>query len=308
MATSPGPGPDLIRTKELIGRDVLDTNGDKVGSIRDILFEREAGTFRFFEIALGVFRKQVLVPVDRVDWGEKAFVLRSLSATAVSRLPEYDSTVPLTDEVLAELERAYPSFYADPMSLPPLDGREPQLVPLRETRDFRIPREEFDLRGWNVFGADGERLGKVDDLLIDPAAMKVAFLSVDVLDDLFRLKDDRHVIVPTEAVDLRPRGRDVWVAGRSAEEIARLPAYAGGQVDPVVWYRVTEAFRDIEKVRWRADSSDTRVHDPETPPEHGDEMRVATAEEMEPQPAPDEELERSGERFMDQSVEREVRR
>src|SRR5690606_14463977 len=57
-------------------------------------------------------------------------------------------------------------------------------------------------------------------------------------------KDDRHVLVPTDAVDLRVRGQDVWVKDLGAREVARLPAYRGGAVESIVMRRVADAFYD----------------------------------------------------------------
>jgi hypothetical protein len=79
-------------------------------------------------------------------------------------------------------------------------------------------------------------------MLVDPEQMKVRYLDVDVADDLFLLREDRHVVVPMEAVELRERGEDVWVHGLTARQVSMLPAYTGGPVDPLVEMRVREAF------------------------------------------------------------------
>jgi hypothetical protein len=79
-------------------------------------------------------------------------------------------------------------------------------------------------------------------MLVDPAAMKIRYLDVDLDDDLFTLTDDRHVLVPTEAVDLQERSRDVWIRDLGAEKVAVLPAYMGGPVDSLVEERVRGTF------------------------------------------------------------------
>jgi hypothetical protein len=83
----------------------------------------------------------------------------------------------------------------------------------------------------------------VEGLLVDPDQMRVRYLDVDIADDLFHLREDRHVVVPMEFVELRERGRDVWVKGLTAHEIALLPAYTGGPLDPLVEQRVEHAFQ-----------------------------------------------------------------
>jgi hypothetical protein len=65
---------------------------------------------------------------------------------------------------------------------------------------------------------------------------------VDVDDDLFGLVDDRHVLVPLESAELRERSQDVWVQILSGRDIAALPAYLGGPVDPLLEEASTRAF------------------------------------------------------------------
>ena len=87
-----------------------------------------------------------------------------------------------------------------------------------------------------------ETVGVVAQLLVDPGAMKVRYLDIDVHEDLFRLKDDRHVVLPLEQVDLRERGKDVWVERLPAASIALLPAYTGGAVSAPLERAIGDAF------------------------------------------------------------------
>ena len=99
-----------------------------------------------------------------------------------------------------------------------------------------------DLRGWDVFGADGERVGVVSQLLVDPTALKIRYADVDVHEDLYRLRDDRHVLVPLELIELKERSQDAWVARLSAAEVAALPAYSGGAVPPALEMAIQRTF------------------------------------------------------------------
>lgn len=235
---------EVLRARDFIGRDVLDAKGEKVGTIGDLLVDRRNGRVQFLDLDFGLIRKHhVLLPVEQVEWGEKEFVLGRWTSDQVKALPAYEGDRPLTAEVLDEMARAHPRFYGSG------DAREPvaapgdtRIVPLREAKDFKLASDAPDLRGWNVFGEDGERVGTVTEVLVDPVAMKVRYLDVDLLDDLFLLKDDRHVLIPAEAVDLRERGKDVWIKGLRAEAVARLPAYTGGVVDPATELTVRDAF------------------------------------------------------------------
>jgi sporulation protein YlmC with PRC-barrel domain len=243
MTTSANRGPAVLRSREIIGRDVVDAAGSKVGSIRDLLLDRRDGTIRYLEVDLGVMRNKVLVPVRHVDWGRDAFVLHGFPGQQLKHLPTYEGDEPFSGDMLDELAWAYPSFYGDEVARPVAPGGvNPGFVSISEARDFKIPKGEPDVRNWHVFGSDGERVGTVADLLVDPGSMKVAYLVVDLMDDLFLLKDDRHVLVPAEAADLKERGDDVWIRGLPAREVARLPAYSREAADPLVFDRVDEAF------------------------------------------------------------------
>jgi sporulation protein YlmC with PRC-barrel domain len=234
----------LLRTKDVIGRDVVDATGKKLGKVNDLLLDRRQGQVQLLDVDLGLFSKRVLMPVAALDWSADDNALTSRwSHDDVKALPAFDPNQPLSPALLTEMERAYPRFYGSPPPAPPSNGRDlPRIVPLREAKDFKISQGDPDVRGWNVFGADGERVGTVKEMLVDPAAMKIRYLAVDLLNDLFLLKEDRHVLIPIEAVELKERGRDVWIIGATAKEVARLPAYLGGSVETTMEASVRQVF------------------------------------------------------------------
>lgn len=57
---------------------------------------------------------------------------------------------------------------------------EGRLVHFDDVDDFKIAEGEPDIRGWDVRGTDGEKIGEVEDLLVDTAAMKVRYIEVKV--------------------------------------------------------------------------------------------------------------------------------
>lgn len=228
MTDTTQAAPEVLRTRDFIGWDLVDREGEKVGTVGDLLIDRR-GKIRFVDVQHGLPRKHFLLPTEQLEWGDGHFVV-GWARDRVMGLPPYDPDVPLDGALLDEMRRAFPWMYesgAEPWSQPVTETR---VVPLSEARDFKVAKGAPDLRGWNVFGSDGERAGTVTQHLVDPAALKVCYLDVDVHDDLFRLKDDRHVLVPIEIVDLKERGNDAWIRGLTAAEVARLPAYTGGPV------------------------------------------------------------------------------
>lgn len=242
MPNPNAPRAEVLRSRDFLGWLVSDTHGHKVGTVQDLLIDR-TGVVRYLAVDPGFLKKAVLVPVELLTWGEDALVLEGWTAEQARALPPYDPAVPLTAAALDELRRAHPRWYArDELGEADAVRPESSIVPLKQAKDFKLSGGAPDLRGWNVFSADGERAGVVTEMLVDPAALKIRYLGVDLADDLFVLADDRHVVVPADNVDLRERGRDVWVHGLTAKQLAELPAYDGGPLDPLVQRRTDAAF------------------------------------------------------------------
>jgi hypothetical protein len=61
-----------------------------------------------------------------------------------------------------------------------MDDERQRLVPLGEARDYEVSRGLPDVRGWTVVGSDGDSLGRVHELLIDPDVGRARYLVVDV--------------------------------------------------------------------------------------------------------------------------------
>jgi len=232
--------PGLVQTGDVIGRPVRDAEGRRAGVVRELIVERETLTVRHFVVDLGLFRRRVLVPVEEVAESGAEFTLLRWGAEELVSLPNFDPARALTPSRIAELARAHPRAYGDLRDAPVSEASG--ILPIGEAKRIRLPRDSPDLRGWNVFGSDGERIGTVSDMLVDPDALKVRYLDVDLLDDLFTLDEDRHVLVPLEAVDLRERGRDIWLKDTPAAMLSRLPAYTGGALDPALEPRIRETF------------------------------------------------------------------
>ena len=103
------------------------------------------------------------------------------------------------------------------------DGLD-RVVPLAKLDDFRVAKGDPDPRGWEVVGADGRRIGEVDELLVDTEAMKVRYLDVDLHRDL-AAGADRHVLVPVGYARLDRDHTRVVVEQLEARDLEAIPAY-----------------------------------------------------------------------------------
>jgi sporulation protein YlmC with PRC-barrel domain len=85
--------------------------------------------------------------------------------------------------------------------------------------DFAFPPGIFDLRGWEVRGmTDGEKVGEVEDLLIDEAGT-IRYLDVD----LGTLR--KHVLVPVALARVDEAENVVWIPGMSRAQFEHVPGY-----------------------------------------------------------------------------------
>jgi uncharacterized protein (TIGR02271 family) len=100
-----------------------------------------------------------------------------------------------------------------------------RVVPLDELDDFAVAEGDPDVRGWDVLSADGRKIGEVDNLLVDTAAMKVRYLEVDLNDEVVRDGAERHILVPIGYARLHEEDDQVLVDSLNSTDVMALPEY-----------------------------------------------------------------------------------
>jgi photosynthetic reaction center H subunit len=101
---------------------------------------------------------------------------------------------------------------------------EGALVHARDLDKFRLPDGRPDPRGWSVRSADGKKLGKVEDLLVDTASNQVRYLEIDVDDDVRKAGGRDFALVPIGAARLDD-DRDDVVVNLTPQDLCDVPAY-----------------------------------------------------------------------------------
>jgi hypothetical protein len=109
---------------------------------------------------------------------------------------------------------------------------EPGVFPLKELKDYKVAKGDPDVRGWEVLSNDGRRLGKVDDLLVDTAAMRVRYLDVDLDGDLRHLAGEGtgpgtkrdNILIPIGSAQLHEKDDRVTV-DLLHSLVSGIPAY-----------------------------------------------------------------------------------
>ena len=74
--------------------------------------------------------------------------------------------------------------------------------------DFEIVKGEPDIRGWDVKDARGQKIGEVEELIIDATEKKVRYMVVDLDDNKLNL-NHRKVLVPIGLAELDSDHDDV---------------------------------------------------------------------------------------------------
>jgi PRC-barrel domain len=66
------------------------------------------------------------------------------------------------------------------------DSNTPRIAALRNLQGYKVADGDPDIRGWEVVGGDGRRIGTVNDLLVDTAESRVRYLDIELDAGLYR--------------------------------------------------------------------------------------------------------------------------
>ena len=108
--------------------------------------------------------------------------------------------------------------------------REIRLTRLEELKGFQVAEGDHDIRGWEVRTPDDRKIGKVEELIVDPAERRVRYMEVKVDGKMLGVDDDRHILVPIGTARLREDGHDVLIERLPAQGLAGAPPYKRGVI------------------------------------------------------------------------------
>lgn len=100
----------------------------------------------------------------------------------------------------------------------------PRLVHLDDMSDLKVADGDPDIRGWDVRTADGEKIGKVKDLVLDTGLMKVRYIEAQIDKEAINASDDRRVLIPIGSARLDDDADDVYLSA-SIIDPRTLPPY-----------------------------------------------------------------------------------
>src|SRR5215213_8776917 len=83
--------------------------------------------------------------------------------------------------------------------------------------DFEIVDGEPDIRGWDVKNSHGQKIGEVEDLIVDAQKKKVRYMVVDLDGNELKL-DHRKVLIPIGLAELHKEDDDVLIPSIQIEQ------------------------------------------------------------------------------------------
>lgn len=121
-----------------------------------------------------------------------------------------------------------------------MDNMKHRRLQEMDRSDFEIVEGEPDIRGWDVRNTRGQKLGEVEDLIIDAQKKKARYIILDMDDNDLDL-DDRKVLVPIGLAELHEKDDDVIIPVE-VQQLQALPEYDSDKLDDAVERQICSAF------------------------------------------------------------------
>jgi len=97
--------------------------------------------------------------------------------------------------------------------------------------DFEIVKGEPDIRGWDVKNSRGQKIGEVEELIVDAQQKKVRYMVVDLDDNELKLSH-RKILLPIGMAELHKDDDDVILPNVTADHLNAIPVYDKNNISP----------------------------------------------------------------------------
>ena len=107
--------------------------------------------------------------------------------------------------------------------------------------NFEIVKGEPDIRGWDVRYKNGEKIGSIEELILDTKAKKIRYMVVDLDENELRL-EHRKIFIPIGFAELDKQHDDVLIPNVSVDQLCRLPDYKKNSLTPELERSIASVF------------------------------------------------------------------
>jgi len=222
----------------LVGSAVETKDGDACGKCRDFLFDDENWTIRYVVVDTGGLfsRDEVLLSpflVDHPDFGGWSPHLRTkVDGKTIEDSPPLDTEAPVSREYESELARhyQYPLYWAGAGlwglgPYPVADAPDPEEERRHERAMEDIGKSHLrsfdEVRGYAV-AADGEDIGKVDDIVVEIRPWRIRYV---VIMTGSWLSERRVVFAPDWIDEISWSERKMELPGQARAKIEEAPEF-----------------------------------------------------------------------------------
>ena len=114
-----------------------------------------------------------------------------------------------------------------------------RVAALRNLPGYKVADEDPDVRGWEVVGGDGTRIGAVNDLLVDTVAGKARYLDIELDSALYHHEEDERRLEAEPAPELDPMAGPDGIIGQAVVPAAEIDPNLGASTTTEYLVRAT---------------------------------------------------------------------
>lgn len=103
------------------------------------------------------------------------------------------------------------------------------LYRLGELSDYKVASDDPDVRDWALLDRDNEKLGTINELIVDPDQEKVRYLDVIPTKGI-REREDEHLLIPVGIARVNDDKHSVRVDMLDKDAFVTYPAYQGDAI------------------------------------------------------------------------------
>lgn len=145
--------------------------------------------------------------------------------------------------------------------------------------DFEIVDGQPNIKGWEVFGPEGQDLGEVSELLFDESSRKVRYIVLDLAENDWNL-EERDVLIPIGLAELDVERDEVVLPLVTPEQLAALPDYSKADISLETEMNIRSIFMNADPVSSASFQDNFYGHD------HFDEERLYSRRKSAPVSTP----------------------
>lgn len=132
------------------------------------------------------------------------------------------------------------------------------LFRLGELDDYKVASDNPDVRGWDLLDRDNQKVGTVNELIVDLDRRKVRYLDVNPGNDTFRGDSEHRLLIPIGVARIDDSNNNVIVNELDRDRLNSFPPHSGGAITRDYENEVVSRFNstNVDRTETRDDRAD----------------------------------------------------